>query len=263
MSSNSKNIKSNSFISNKEIWTNDIKQDPKKFTERFSALKETKGLNTNSISSNQKQQKGPLKGKQVQTVKQPKQKNEDYVEDEMDESVAVSIPKINKISSLKTGQSKMNKPINKSIKKQLSTHNPVIKSNGFPSQVLNPQYYPQHQVYQSGNIHPNMVYQTFTEKNVNQIPQKEYNFININIAPPSNGRFTQNIYMNYPPGSNVPITNINTNNVMINNNGYTNNKINFDNIIIGKDKCTTLMLRNIPNKYTLNNIPSSAKTKKD
>ena len=70
MSSNSKNSKSNSFISNKEIWTNDIKQDPKKFTERFSALKETKGLNTNSISSNQKQQKGSIKGKQVQPVKQ-------------------------------------------------------------------------------------------------------------------------------------------------------------------------------------------------
>ena len=32
------------------------------------------------------------------------------------------------------------------------------------------------------------------------------------------------------------------------------NKINLDNIIIGSDKRTTLMLRNIPNKYTLNNI---------
>lgn len=31
-------------------------------------------------------------------------------------------------------------------------------------------------------------------------------------------------------------------------------KINIEDIIIGKDKRTTLMLRNIPNKYTLNNI---------
>jgi hypothetical protein len=31
-------------------------------------------------------------------------------------------------------------------------------------------------------------------------------------------------------------------------------KINLENIIIGKDKRTTLMLRNIPNKYTLQNL---------
>ena len=31
-------------------------------------------------------------------------------------------------------------------------------------------------------------------------------------------------------------------------------KINLENIIISKDKRTTLMLRNIPNKYTLNNL---------
>lgn len=31
-------------------------------------------------------------------------------------------------------------------------------------------------------------------------------------------------------------------------------KINMENIIIGKDKRTTLMLRNIPNKYTLQNL---------
>lgn len=31
-------------------------------------------------------------------------------------------------------------------------------------------------------------------------------------------------------------------------------KINLDNIIILKDQRTTLMLRNIPNKYTLNNL---------
>ncbi len=31
-------------------------------------------------------------------------------------------------------------------------------------------------------------------------------------------------------------------------------KINLENIIIGKDRRTTLMLRNIPNKYTLQNL---------
>ena len=89
------------------------------------------------------------------------------------------------------------------------------------------------------------------------MPQQEFNFININISP-GTGRFTQNIYMNFPNANIQPITNVNTNNIMINQpqnyNSYTNNKINLDNIIIGKDKRTTLMLRNIPNKYTLNNI---------
>ena len=59
--------------------------------------------------------------------------------------------------------------------------------------------------------------------------------------------------MNFPPGSNFPpITNVN-NNIMITTNP-ANKKINLNNIIIGKDKRTTLMLRNIPNKYTLHNI---------
>lgn len=37
-------------------------------------------------------------------------------------------------------------------------------------------------------------------------------------------------------------------------------KINLENIIIGKDKRTTLMLRNIPNKYTLQNLVDEINT---
>lgn len=35
---------------------------------------------------------------------------------------------------------------------------------------------------------------------------------------------------------------------------YTDFKVNLENIISGKDKRTTIMLRNIPNKYTLQNL---------
>jgi hypothetical protein len=34
----------------------------------------------------------------------------------------------------------------------------------------------------------------------------------------------------------------------------TDHKINLENILIGKDRRTTIMLRNIPNKYTLQNL---------
>lgn len=144
MSSNSKNSKSNFFISNKEIWTNNIKQDPKKFTERYSALKETKGTNTITASKNQK--KFSQKSKPIKNGNKQKQKNEDYVEDEMDESVAVSIPKINSIATLQPNQSKLNKANNKSFKKQLSNHNPISKSNTFQSKVPT-QYYSKHQTF--------------------------------------------------------------------------------------------------------------------
>lgn len=38
------------------------------------------------------------------------------------------------------------------------------------------------------------------------------------------------------------------------NNTSLSSKVNIENIIIGKDKRTTLMLRNIPNKYSLQNL---------
>ena len=121
-------------------------------------------------------------------------------------------------------------------------------------------------------INPNMNYPTNTTPIQSTQNPNEINFININIAP-NNGRFTQNIYMNFPPGAQQQ--QLQPNPVMMqqppqqyqpynpslmqqpmNNNqmNVTNNKINLVNIIIGSDKRTTLMLRNIPNKYTLNNI---------
>ena len=76
MSSNSENnSKSNSLI-NQEIWTNNIKQDPKKFKERFSALKETKTAPKGNVVQ--------AKGKKIGKMKpiQKMKKNEDYYEDE-------------------------------------------------------------------------------------------------------------------------------------------------------------------------------------
>lgn len=228
MSSNSENnSKSNSLI-NQEIWTNNIKQDPKKFKERFSALKETKTAPKGNIVQ--------AKGKKIGKMKpiQKMKKNEDYSEDEMDESVTVSMPKNNVRQSTNSNYKEQKV---KKIKKPIANNIPSMK----PQNNVNGQFYP------TQNIPMNM----------NTMPPQEFNFININIAP-GTGRFTQNIYMNFPNANIQPITNVNTNNIMINQpqnyNSYTNNKINLDNIIIGKDKRTTLMLRNIPNKYTLNNI---------
>ena len=82
--------------------------------------------------------------------------------------------------------------------------------------------------------------------------QSEINFININIAP-SNG-ITQNIYMNFPPTNSTIITQPQMMPPLNQCAPIKGNKINLDNIIIGTDKRTTLMLRNIPNKYTLSNI---------
>lgn len=88
--------------------------------------------------------------------------------------------------------------------------------------------------------------------------------------------FTQNIYMNFnnqgQPNNILPTPQLPPNqmfqqqqlNMMQMQQQYANfqqqqhsglgNKVNFTNIIMGQDKRTTLMLRNIPNKYTLNNI---------
>ena len=52
---------------------------------------------------------------------------------------------------------------------------------------------------------------------------------------------------------NEPTNNDSEQNTNINNEN-NNNLINIENIILGKDKRTTLMIKNIPNKYTLNVI---------
>ena len=76
---------------------------------------------------------------------------------------------------------------------------------------------------------------------------------NINI---NNTNYTSNI--NYQNKTNIIFPN-NTNiykypPLITFKNIKKNNKIKIDDIIIGNEKRTTLMLRNIPNKYTLNNI---------
>ena len=91
--------------------------------------------------------------------------------------------------------------------------------------------------------------------NKNQIPNNQ----NINF----NYTFPQQIYIqNYQQmlnqqnlyKNNRIMANFNQMNIIKNNNPSNDKKIKIDDIIIGKEKRTTLMLRNIPNKYTLNNV---------
>ena len=93
---------------------------------------------------------------------------------------------------------------------------------------------------------------------VNQkIPKSKYNFYknNVNNQVHLNSYIQNNMYNNNM--NNMNINNKNTKNSNTNNN-KTNEKekqkIDIIEIISGKDKRTTLMLRNIPNKYKLNDL---------
>ena len=91
----------------------------------------------------------------------------------------------------------------------------------------------------------------------------------LNNVPPANGKFSSNKFM-FVPGSSFqgngkpPFTEKNKNNNKSNSKNKNGNsdsstahlskKIVIDDILIGKEKRTTLMLRNIPNKYSLINV---------
>ena len=319
------------MLSNQEIWTGSTQQDPKSFTERFTVLKDQKMNNNNPIKTTKKntmKKQSSAKPKQkmgsIKPIVQYPQ-GEDYIEDEIDESVQIAKPKnmdtfthsnpqeishvrnltetnvMNKINPTMVVDSHNTHKLNSSIKmsktdskQRMKTQNQV-KSNGFSPNKANgvSQFYNATPInaMQNMNINPNNV-QSLQMNNMQypNVPntitnptQKEINFININISP-NNARFTQNIYMNFPtamnpvisqpnlqpvvipqpqpvivPQQTAPIPNYNYSNI---NNlnpqpqsvNSQNNKIKLVNIIIGSDKRTTLMLRNIPNKYTLNNI---------
>ena len=270
MSSTSRADKSNSMISNQEIWTGQTQQDPKSFTERFTVLK------------NKKPSSPPIKNKKNfnrQKTYTNKVQVEDYVEDEIDESVAVSKPKnintfTHNTNRIGTYAHTMTETNIMNTMEQRPTVSP-LKSRKV--QGMN-----------NGKMHKNNIAGAFSSNKANQIynyynnqqnepqmmspmpnqQQKEINFININIQP-HNARFTQNIYMHFPqpmqtmpPVITQPILSNQIQQSQISSQtpyqqshsvNYSN-KINLDNIIIGSDKRTTLMLRNIPNKYTLNNI---------
>ena len=90
-----------------------------------------------------------------------------------------------------------------------------------------------------------------------KIPKSNYNFFknNMNNQAPLNSYIQNNIYNNN-------LNNMNVNNKKTKNSNINNNKLNekekqkidIIEIISGKDKRTTLMLRNIPNKYKLNDL---------
>ena len=91
----------------------------------------------------------------------------------------------------------------------------------------------------------------------------------LNNVPPANGKFSSNKFI-FVPGSSFqgngkpPFTEKNKNNNKSNSKNKNGNsdsstahlskKIVIDDILIGKEKRTTLMLRNIPNKYSLINL---------
>lgn len=317
------------MLSNQEIWTGSTQQDPKSFTERFTYLKDQKTNSNGPI----KPMKKTVTKKQPPTNPKPKKgaikpivqspQGEDYIEDEIDESVQVAKPKnidtfthsnpqesshvrnlkdvnaMNKINSTMMVDGLNNHKINPSIKmpktepKRMKAQNQMKNSNGFSPNKTNgvSQFYNATPInaMQNINMNPdnvqnlqmnNMQYQNAPNTIANPT-QKEINFINIS---PNNARFTQNIYMNFPTAMNLVISQPNIQPVVMpqpqpvivpqqtspmpNYNYQTinninpqpqavnpqNNKIKLVNIIIGSDKRTTLMLRNIPNKYTLNNI---------
>ena len=112
--------------------------------------------------------------------------------------------------------------------------------------------------------------------NYSQTPQngiKSFSFVNNNFHNPYIPINNNIVPLEYK-SNNLSSKNINSNNTKINstnNNNCNNNlisdvkfiikeeqpldfKINLEKIITGKDKRTTIMLRNIPNKYTLMNL---------
>ena len=253
MSSASKGDKSSSMISNQEIWTGQTLQDPDSFAQRYTALKDHK------ISSNIKR---------TNTLNKKNVKVEDY-DCDVDERVSVAKPKnINPFGHNSLPLSHHTRTMTETKIKNVDSSNTMMKTRKNNKNM-------QHKSKNHQQFYPpstNPIYPTpqsqFYQNSINQnipipypagIPnQSEINFININIAP-TNG-ITQNIYMNFPPTNSTIITQpqmmlppqqYQPKNSFPSNKG---NKINLDNIIIGSDKRTTLMLRNIPNKYTLSNI---------
>lgn len=92
---------------------------------------------------------------------------------------------------------------------------------------------------------PKSKYNMYKDGNDNQNQQMNQYLMNNNI---------QNIYQNNNNQKNNNYNNSNNNKNKNKLNEKENKKIIIDNIIIGQEKRTVLMLRNIPNKYTLNNI---------
>ena len=117
-----------------------------------------------------------------------------------------------------------------------------------------------------GSISGNQINMNLQLQNMNngymlnqKLPKSKYNSGNINDNQNQLNQYLMNNMQNKMYQNN---NNTNTNNTSNNNKNSKNNKLNekenkkiiINNIIIGQEKRTTLMLRNIPNKYTLKNI---------
>ena len=131
----------------------------------------------------------------------------------------------------------------------LNMQNAQVNMN-IPIQAINNGYMikqpkSKYNMYKDGNMNDNNQSQQLNQYIMNNNLQNNiYQNNNNNNNNSNNNNFNNNSNNN---------SNNNKNNKN-NKNEKQNKKIIIDNIIIGQEKRTTLMLRNIPNKYTLNNI---------
>ena len=131
--------------------------------------------------------------------------------------------KLNNNMNLNMGNISGN-PVNMNIQMQNMSNGYMLKQNIPKSKYNN--------VYKDGNINENQ------------------NQLNPYIMDNMQNKIYQN--NNNTSSNNIANNNKNTKNTKLNE--KENKKIIINNIIIGQEKRTTLMLRNIPNKYTLKNI---------
>lgn len=129
--------------------------------------------------------------------------------------------------------------------------NQIKYSHTLPNNISNNSNNP---LQGGGMLQSDYTYPVMSLSNMKSIPNVT-GIPTINTYPPN--MYSQNIMLNYiNPNPQVVNTQFHQQiqQVQQQQQQQFNNKINLDNIIIGADKRTTLMLRNIPNKYTLTNI---------
>ena len=172
-----------------------------------------------------------------------------------------NIPNINNLNNL--NNLNMNNNVNNNINKQLNIPNLINNMNNNQNINLNNQ---QSMINNNLNNQQSLINNNLN--NQNPLINNNLNFLNIN----------NNYFNNNNPINNINLinynNNINNNNFLMNNNNNLNNVIpiktisdrgvpglynldspkniiNLDNILKSRDKRTTLIIRNIPNKYTI------------
>ena len=256
-------ISHNSILSNQEIWNNNFKQeDTNAFLQEIEKisndLKNKNKKQTQSITSTPQEEDydDEILNENVSSV-QPKQSN--YLNNNLQLS---NVPLFSNECYLKGNfyphnQQMLNYAIHLQQNALMFNQHAMMQIQQQNAFCVN-NYPINNKVYNGYSYDNNINKQVYTNnnKNKNEIQIMSNNKrVNINVKDKKN----KNIIFSNKKESNHQNTNNNTNNSN-NNTSNTNTssnlskKINIDDIITGKEKRTTLMLRNIPNKYTLNNL---------